>query len=247
MSAPKIRDVVERFLNPGSDEARLVMDKMVESLEAREDAICDFLRLAGIQLGMYPQLVTKVLMDAGLGSPVTDVQREYINAQFEATIQEIIEMLDQPGRQVMIAATVAVVGVAREALHLYDLRPHGVPAVEDVDLRRSIANPPAERVLRLEAGKKSKFWGRIARLTTGLLVIGGLLAASNFRLLFVGDALLSYLNAAILFHEPMDVKKEQTLTLRYRVVLHDGLWDVARLQSAYNDYVNGLAAEHTHG
>jgi hypothetical protein len=52
-----------------------------------------------------------------------------------------------------------------------------------------------------------------------------------------GTQMHSYLNAAILFHEPMDLGRGETLTLRYRVVLHDGLWDVARLQSAYNDYI----------
>ncbi len=45
-----------------------------------------------------------------------------------------------------------------------------------------------------------------------------------------------YINAAFLFHEPMSVAKGQSLTFRYRVLVHDGLWDVPRLQAAYAAY-----------
>lgn len=42
-----------------------------------------------------------------------------------------------------------------------------------------------------------------------------------------------YFNAAVLFHEPMHVAAGQDLTFRYRVLVHDQVWDVARLQTAY--------------
>lgn len=45
-----------------------------------------------------------------------------------------------------------------------------------------------------------------------------------------------YLNAAFLFHEPMSVAKGETLTFRYRVLIHDQIWDVPRLQDAYEEY-----------
>jgi hypothetical protein len=48
-----------------------------------------------------------------------------------------------------------------------------------------------------------------------------------------------YFNAAFLFHEPMQVAAQESLTFRYRVLVHDQLWDHARLQAAYDAYVKG--------
>ena len=50
-----------------------------------------------------------------------------------------------------------------------------------------------------------------------------------------------YMNAAFLFHEPMNVTQGQTLSLAYRVLVHDGIWDAARLQEAYDAYVGNGA------
>jgi hypothetical protein len=50
-----------------------------------------------------------------------------------------------------------------------------------------------------------------------------------------------YFNAAFLFHEPMNVARGQSLRFRYRVLVHDGIWDVPRLEAAYAAYVE----EHT--
>jgi Methane oxygenase PmoA len=47
-----------------------------------------------------------------------------------------------------------------------------------------------------------------------------------------------YFNAAFLFHEPMNVAKDETLAFRYRVLVHDQIWDVARLQAAYEAYIS---------
>ena len=46
-----------------------------------------------------------------------------------------------------------------------------------------------------------------------------------------------YFNAAFLFHEPLSVASGQTLTFRYRVLVHDQIWDVPRLQAAYEAYI----------
>ena len=35
----------------------------------------------------------------------------------------------------------------------------------------------------------------------------------------------TYMNPAFLFHEPMDVKSEQSLTFAYRILYRDGLWE----------------------
>jgi hypothetical protein len=47
----------------------------------------------------------------------------------------------------------------------------------------------------------------------------------------------SFLNAAFLFHDPLHLSKGQMLTLRYRVLVHDGIWDAARAQAEWEQYV----------
>jgi hypothetical protein len=48
-----------------------------------------------------------------------------------------------------------------------------------------------------------------------------------------------YMNAAFLFNEPMNVAEGETLLFQYRALVHDGIWEVERLQSAYEDYLGG--------
>lgn len=50
-----------------------------------------------------------------------------------------------------------------------------------------------------------------------------------------------YVNAAFLFHDPLQVAAGQTLRLRYRALIHDGLWDAPRLQAAYDTYTEEAA------
>ena len=52
-----------------------------------------------------------------------------------------------------------------------------------------------------------------------------------------------YLNAAFLFHEAMHLNSHETLRLRYRTLVHDNLWDVSRLQTAYDDYAQEAIRE----
>ncbi|WP_025745725.1 PmoA family protein [Kallotenue papyrolyticum] len=51
-----------------------------------------------------------------------------------------------------------------------------------------------------------------------------------------------YFNAAFLFHEPMQLAAGETLRLRYRVLVHDALWDVPRLEAAYRQYVTSSSS-----
>ena len=46
-----------------------------------------------------------------------------------------------------------------------------------------------------------------------------------------------YFNAAFLFHEPMNVVEGETLRLRYRALVHDQIWGVPKLQTAYETYM----------
>lgn len=48
-----------------------------------------------------------------------------------------------------------------------------------------------------------------------------------------GEGWANYLNAAFLFHQAMTLPVGQPLVLRYRVVVHDGRWDAARAQAAW--------------
>lgn len=45
-----------------------------------------------------------------------------------------------------------------------------------------------------------------------------------------------YFNAAFLFHEPLGLAAGEALSFRYRVLVHDQIWDVERLQAAYQEY-----------
>jgi len=48
----------------------------------------------------------------------------------------------------------------------------------------------------------------------------------------------NYLNAAFLFHEPLEVEEGETLSFRYRVIVHDGVWDQNRLAAEYDKYTS---------
>jgi hypothetical protein len=47
----------------------------------------------------------------------------------------------------------------------------------------------------------------------------------------------NFLNAALLFHEPMALAAGEPLALRYRVLIHDGAWEADRLASEYDRWV----------
>lgn len=46
-----------------------------------------------------------------------------------------------------------------------------------------------------------------------------------------------FVNAAFLFEKPMQLPEGDTLTLRYRVLVHDGVWEQGQLQDAYDAYL----------
>ena len=51
------------------------------------------------------------------------------------------------------------------------------------------------------------------------------------------DGWSNYLNAAFLFHEPLSLSAGEELTLRYRVVAHDGAWSVEQGDEAWANWV----------
>lgn len=65
--------------------------QLLTLLTAREDNMADLIRLAGAQFGLYPQAVSKVLMDVGLGTAPTPEARALIDGQFVALMEQLQE------------------------------------------------------------------------------------------------------------------------------------------------------------
>lgn len=97
MSNPTVAEVVTRHLNDSDSEP--ARDALVADLIEREDLIADQLRVAGSQLGTFPELVAKVLADVGLGTPVSEEQMVYLNQQFTARVAWLQEQFRQHGGQ----------------------------------------------------------------------------------------------------------------------------------------------------
>jgi hypothetical protein len=53
------------------------------------------------------------------------------------------------------------------------------------------------------------------------------------------DGWSNYLNAAFLFHEPLSLAAGEDLTLRYRVIAHEGAWSVEACERAWRSWVDG--------
>jgi hypothetical protein len=49
----------------------------------------------------------------------------------------------------------------------------------------------------------------------------------------------NFCNAAFLFHEPLSVTAAEPLRFRYRVAVHDGVWDTDRVEAAWQDWTGG--------
>lgn len=47
----------------------------------------------------------------------------------------------------------------------------------------------------------------------------------------------NFLNSALLFHEPMKLQKGEMLALRYRVLIHGGIWDAERLRAEHQRWL----------
>lgn len=91
MSNVSIADIVNQYIPP---EAKLKMstggiDALTNALMQREEAMADVLRQAGMQFGLFPQIVAEVLAQVEMGEPITSTQREMIHAQFHALMEQI--------------------------------------------------------------------------------------------------------------------------------------------------------------
>lgn len=86
MSNVSIADIVNRYVG---DPATPPPEVLINALVAREQAMADTLHQAGMQFGMFPQIVAEVLAQVEMGEPVSIEQRALIHGQFVALMEQI--------------------------------------------------------------------------------------------------------------------------------------------------------------
>jgi len=58
---------------------------------------------------------------------------------------------------------------------------------------------------------------------------------------YAGGGSGTFINAALLFHEPLSLAAGEKLRLRYRVLVHDGVWDRARVDAEHAQFISESA------
>lgn len=94
MSGPSIRDIVMHHYTEHGDASPEVL---IGLLVAREQAMAELLRMAGMQFGMYPQIVAEVLAEVEMGEPLDPPERAFIKAQFQALMEELTRQQHEGG------------------------------------------------------------------------------------------------------------------------------------------------------
>lgn len=98
-------------------------------------------------------------------------------------------------------------------------------------------------VERLEPGTRAPWCDLSGRIDGGHGLSGGLAMLdhpANPRYptpWYAGSGSGTFINAALLFHEPMSLAQGEELRLRYRMLVHDGIWDIGRLTSEHERLV----------
>lgn len=86
MSNVTIADIVNRHYRESPTAAPQVL---IAHLVAREEAMAGMLRMAGMQFGMYPQIVAEILAEVQMGEPISADQRTMIRVQFNDLMTQI--------------------------------------------------------------------------------------------------------------------------------------------------------------
>lgn len=81
-----INDTIARVASDLTAEQR---QPLVAALVAREESMADMMRMAGLQFGLYPQIVSEVFAEIGVGQPISEQQRVMIRQQFVALMEEL--------------------------------------------------------------------------------------------------------------------------------------------------------------
>lgn len=85
MSNVSIADIVNRWVDSGKEPPESLINALVE----REQAMADTLHQAGMQFGLFPQIVAEVLAQVEMGEPISTEQRDMIHTQFHRLMEQI--------------------------------------------------------------------------------------------------------------------------------------------------------------
>lgn len=86
INAPDV--ATDSFETASASSAR---GRLRAELLAREDNIADIMREAGMQYGLFPQIVAEVMAQVGLGTPISAEQRELVHQQWHTLMDELRE------------------------------------------------------------------------------------------------------------------------------------------------------------
>lgn len=86
MSNVSIADIVNRHY---ADPATPPPESLIHALMEREQAMADTLRQAGMQFGLFPQIVAEVLAQVEMGEPISTEQRAMVHFQFHGLMEQI--------------------------------------------------------------------------------------------------------------------------------------------------------------
>jgi len=81
-----IHDTIARVSPDLTAEQR---QPLVAALVAREESMADMMRMAGLQFGLFPQIVSEVFAEIGFGEPISEQQRTMIRQQFNTLMEEL--------------------------------------------------------------------------------------------------------------------------------------------------------------
>jgi hypothetical protein len=84
MSNVSIADIVNRYPLDNGQKVHLTA-----ALMEREQAMADTLHQAGMQFGLFPQIVAEVLAQVEMGEPISTEQRDMIHQQFHRLMEQI--------------------------------------------------------------------------------------------------------------------------------------------------------------
>jgi len=84
MSNISIAEIVARYNLPADQKTNLTA-----ALVAREQGMADILRQAGMQFGLFPQIVAEVLAEVEMGEPIPEDQRVMVRQQFQGLMEQI--------------------------------------------------------------------------------------------------------------------------------------------------------------
>jgi hypothetical protein len=79
-----IASIVHPWLNSGAPP-----EVLIAALIEREEAIADVLRLAGVQFGLFPEIVAEVLAQVEMGRPISTTQRAMVHSNFHVLMERL--------------------------------------------------------------------------------------------------------------------------------------------------------------